>query len=535
MKPAYDTQTMSASIAKDQTFQIDAADIIVLQGKSALDDTFDVSEDGGVTWRSVSVRESVIFTSGQPVHVRAVDSNMVVEIERKTLSHFLGDEGERLPIVTATTGPGGGNRLSAGGQRLHTLNPRWWQHAQPQAIRRPLMTPGIDTMTLVGPSGGASVLADALDTRFSSKAIEFTTPDGGGASKIAYAQATVDVNLTLDDVIVLYFFIPEDIGGLFSMSAWLYETGTTNGIASTYETSTTVQYAGAGVVACARRLSEFTGAGPKPADASTYQNYKTLRVLHSAAAGSSAGRSQFLHAEVVRRRTPMVCITADDGWLGVRDVGAPAFNSYGVPMTLFLHTALISGDNANYMRWTDIARLAHKGNVMGNHTHSNKQAGTATVDEWAADVLVCADELTMRGYADGAMHLAWVQGVHSKPYDDRAREIGLLSARGVVSRGIYGSYGIPSPYAYSGISSTDRTAAQMLADIGLEVGRGADCTVVMHDFSEATNAGLICSRAEATALAKGLRERAEAGTIIVGTVPELWARRQAEAGWSPEV
>lgn len=108
MKPAHDTQTMSASIAKDQTFQIDAADIIVLQGKSALDDTFDVSEDGGVTWCSVSVRESVIFTSGQPVHVRAVNSNMVVEIERKTLSHFLGDEGERLPIVTAKTGPGGG-------------------------------------------------------------------------------------------------------------------------------------------------------------------------------------------------------------------------------------------------------------------------------------------------------------------------------------------------------------------------------------------------------------------------------------------
>ena len=27
----------------------------------------------------------------------------------------------------------------------------------------------------------------------------------------------------------------------------------------------------------------------------------------------------------------------------------------------------------------------------------------------------------------------------------------------------------------------------------------------------------------------------KAGTIIIGTVPELWARRQAEAGWSPEV
>jgi len=114
MKPAYDTQTMSASIAKDQTFQIAAADIIVLQGKSALDDTFDVSEDGGVTWRSVSARESAIFTSGQPVYVRAVDSGMVVEIERKTLSHFLGNEGERLPIVTATTGPGGGARKQTG-------------------------------------------------------------------------------------------------------------------------------------------------------------------------------------------------------------------------------------------------------------------------------------------------------------------------------------------------------------------------------------------------------------------------------------
>lgn len=72
MKPAHDTQTMSVSIPKDQTFQIDAADIIVLQGKSALDDMFDVSEDDGVTWRSVSVRESVIFTSGRsPRSVRS--------------------------------------------------------------------------------------------------------------------------------------------------------------------------------------------------------------------------------------------------------------------------------------------------------------------------------------------------------------------------------------------------------------------------------------------------------------------------------
>ncbi len=437
--------------------------------------------------------------------------------------------------VTAVTSPGGGIGLSAGSSRLYPTNPRWWQQVQQQAIRRPLITPGIDSLTLAGSNGGASALVDSTNNPFSSKAVEFTVPEGGASSKVAYAQATVDVNLTLDDVIVLYFYIPEDVGSLYSISAWLYETGVANGIAGTFEASTTVQYAGAGVIACARRLSEMSGTGPKPADTATYQNYKTLRVLHTAAAGSGIGRAQFLHAEVVRQRKPMVCITADDGWLGVRDVGAPVFNAFGIPMTLFLHTEIISGENASYMRWADINRLAHKGNVMGNHTHSNKQAGTATVEEWAADVLVCADELTKRGFSDGAMHLAWVQGVHSKPYDDKAREIGLLSARGLWARGIYGSYGIPSPYAYSGISSTNRTAVQMLTDIDLEVSRGADCTVVLHDFHETTNAGLVCSRAEATALAKGLRERAEAGTIIIGTVPELWVRRQAEAGWSPEV
>lgn len=140
MKPAYDTQTMSASIAKDQTFRIDAADIIVLQGKSALDDTFDVSEDGGVTWRSVSARESAIFTSGQPVYVRAVDSGMVVGIERKTLSHFLGDEGERLPIVTATTGPDGGISLLLDGKHETVVYAARQGSAEPLLPVRPTAT-----------------------------------------------------------------------------------------------------------------------------------------------------------------------------------------------------------------------------------------------------------------------------------------------------------------------------------------------------------------------------------------------------------
>ena len=44
--------------------------------------------------------------------------------------------GSHHGLVTYQTGPGGGNRLLAGGQRLHTLNPRWWQHRRAGPRRR---------------------------------------------------------------------------------------------------------------------------------------------------------------------------------------------------------------------------------------------------------------------------------------------------------------------------------------------------------------------------------------------------------------
>ena len=475
--------------------------------------------------------------SGRPSSSAAYNVGDVVDTPDSAIKswRYLGaGEWEPNDAVRYTMGPGGGNRISAGGQRLYTTNPRWWQHAQPQAIRRPLITPGVDTVSFHTSNGGVATLAPAEDSRFSPIAVNFTVPDGGAASKFAGVECAIDADLTLDDVIVLYFYVPEDVGGIFSISAWLFQAGPANGIGATFETSTSIQYPGAGVIACARKVADLTGTGPKPSDNTTYQNYKVLRVQESGAAGGAAGRTQFLHAEVVRRRTPMVCITADDGFLAVRDVGAPVFNSYGVPMTLYVIADRPYGPPANYMTWADINRLAGKGNSICNHTANHTQAGTATVDEWASDTMRAMDILKSQGHEVGARHFAWVQGVRSKPYVDRAKQIGLLSARTVLSRGVYGSYGVPSPYDIGGISSTGRTAAQMLADIDIEVGRGADCTCVLHDFHETTNDGLIMSRAEATALAKGLRERAEAGTIIVGTVPELWARRQAEAGWSPE-
>lgn len=109
MKPTYASEIVSSSIAKSQVLVIDSADIIILRGISALDDGFDISENNGSTWKSVDARESVTITSGLPVHVRATNSSIVVEIERRFLSHFTGESGEKLSIATVKSDPITGN------------------------------------------------------------------------------------------------------------------------------------------------------------------------------------------------------------------------------------------------------------------------------------------------------------------------------------------------------------------------------------------------------------------------------------------
>lgn len=446
-------------------------------------------------------------------------------------------DGSRNVLVEAATTPGGGNRLSVAGQRIQTLNPRWWQHAQPQAIRRPLLTPGADAVEQYSAQGGTMSVVPALDTTFGGSAVELLCPAGGASVKAAGVDVQIDADLTLDDVIVMHLYVPPDREGYYNISGWLYQAGKTNARSATFETSALVMLPGVGHVAFARRLSEFTGgSGPLPA-AGEYQNYKWLRLQANATAGTPESRLQVLHVEVVRGRTPMVCLTADDNQLSQKDIGARVFNSYGIPMTLFVMTDSPSSGSADHMTWDDLAWMTARGNVVCNHTTSHLRADPAfaTVDQWAASVESARDVLISRGYEIGANHFAWCNGARSAPYIERAKKIGLLTARNLNARGINGSYGIPSPLDLPGILQTDRTAAQILADVDAITARGADCTIVTHSFHETTNAGQDMSRAEATTLAKGLRERAEAGTIIVGTVPELWARRQAEAGWSPEV
>lgn len=214
----------------------------------------------------------------------------------------------------------------------------------------------------------------------------------------------------------------------------------------------------------------------------------------------------------------------------MRDIGIKIYNQQGVPMTCYLIAGRLYG-NAATISWDDARRLRDKGNAMCNHSYShfNISEGMAV---WKPDVSKAIDTLISEGFEDGARHFAWVQGSRNAEFMAAAREVGLLSARNVLDRGIYGSRGFPQPYDFGCIETQSRTNTTVLSLVDLEINRGADCAILHHEFSETENSGITSSRAVATAIAKGLRSRADAGKCILGTIPELYARRQAELRWA---
>lgn len=112
MRPRYKSTFSTFSIGKGDTISLDGADILVISGKSSLDDSFEVQENG--LWRLVDSRESVVITSGSNVSVRATNSPMVVSVERKILDYVAGTEGEKLPLVSFTKNPDGGIGYQSG-------------------------------------------------------------------------------------------------------------------------------------------------------------------------------------------------------------------------------------------------------------------------------------------------------------------------------------------------------------------------------------------------------------------------------------
>ena len=64
-----------------------------------------------------------------------------------------------------------------------------------------------------------------------------------------------------------------------------------------------------------------------------------------------------------------ISITIDDAYLSFYKVGLPIFEKYNVPVTLFLNTENVGGNN--YMSWSQLNDSLKRGVDIQNHTHSH--------------------------------------------------------------------------------------------------------------------------------------------------------------------
>ena len=64
-----------------------------------------------------------------------------------------------------------------------------------------------------------------------------------------------------------------------------------------------------------------------------------------------------------------ISITIDDAYLSFYEVGLPVFEKYKIPVTLFLNTENIGGNN--YMSWEQLKEVLNRGVDIQNHTHSH--------------------------------------------------------------------------------------------------------------------------------------------------------------------
>tara|TARA_Y100000768_G_scaffold304341_1_gene238257 strand:- start:867 stop:1754 length:888 start_codon:yes stop_codon:yes gene_type:complete len=64
-----------------------------------------------------------------------------------------------------------------------------------------------------------------------------------------------------------------------------------------------------------------------------------------------------------------ISITVDDAYLSFYEVGLPVFEKYNIPVTLFLNTENVGGNN--YMSWLQLRDAFTRGVDIQNHTHSH--------------------------------------------------------------------------------------------------------------------------------------------------------------------
>ena len=84
-----------------------------------------------------------------------------------------------------------------------------------------------------------------------------------------------------------------------------------------------------------------------------------------------------LKPETLSKKT--ISITVDDAYLSFYEVGLPIFEKFNIPVTLFLNTENVGGNN--YMSWIQLQDTLTRGVDIQNHTHSHSSLSTLSVEE----------------------------------------------------------------------------------------------------------------------------------------------------------
>lgn len=362
MKPVYTSQVISFSMARSQILIIDSADIIVLRGKSSLDDTFDFSEDKGVSWQSVDVRESITITSGVPVHVRATSSSMVVEIERRFLSHFIGESGEKISIATVKSNPlTDGVEISADGKNIlvesGAIIGQGFGHTRyPGQLVSDLASTTGWTLTT---TGGAAIANATMGDGQS--CVQFSL--AAGSSTAYMDKAGLSIPFNADTTFGLLVEVP-DAGRIASV-----------GIAVSLESGAFINWAygpfggsGGAVFNSGRYFIPLTvggltlGGGTFPAEG-TIQTVR-LRVLNSYKNQGGVVRFRLLKVNAMAR--PKLILGFDDGYLSQHTEAFRYMSKYGLLGTVGMVKNFVG--TANYMSLAQLKDLYNAGWDIVGHT-----------------------------------------------------------------------------------------------------------------------------------------------------------------------
>ncbi len=89
-----------------------------------------------------------------------------------------------------------------------------------------------------------------------------------------------------------------------------------------------------------------------------------------------------LNPDLLIKKT--ISITVDDAYLSFYEVGLPIFEKNDIPVTLFLNTENVGGNN--YMSWPQLRDALNRGVDIQNHTHSHSSLSLLSEEKIISEI-----------------------------------------------------------------------------------------------------------------------------------------------------